>query len=66
MTAEQVIEEIKSLPKEERERVFAFVRESDGTSDRAAQVRYADDQQFEAAMNKVFDTHAGLLKRLAQ
>ena len=64
MTAAQVIEEIKQLPREEQERVFAFV--SGSRREGASGVRRATDEQFEKAVDEVFKTHAGLLKRLAQ
>ncbi|MBI2926867.1 MAG: hypothetical protein HYY24_14315 [Verrucomicrobia bacterium] len=66
MTATQVIEEIKLLPKKEQEQVYAFLRERENAKEGLAPARHADDRQFEAALDKVFDTHAGLLRRLAK
>ena len=87
MTASEIIEQIKTLPKEEQNEVFAFVRKVDRTSVKsegslsldvaqffrdtegdtpASEVRFAQDEAFEIAAARVFETHDELFKRLAK
>jgi hypothetical protein len=67
MSAAEIIEQIKALPPEERRAVFAFVQiaEQDAPADDTT-VRYADDRAFEAVVDRVFEKHAELFKKLAE
>jgi hypothetical protein len=66
MSAAELIEQIKALPREERQRVIEFIREAD-RRESAAQpsVRYADEAAFEAALDRTFEKHDELFKKLA-
>ena len=56
-----MIEQIKALPPAEQKIVVQFVQEiSNGH-----QVRYMDEQTFNAAVDKVFKEHSELLRKLA-
>jgi hypothetical protein len=66
MSAVDVIDELKKLPVREQAEVFRFL----GEHLRAAlppqsTPTYAEDAKFEAAMKKVFEENAGLMRRLA-
>ena len=65
MSAVEIIEQIKALPREEREKVADFLSQMDVPSGEAA-VRYMDKATFRAAKERVFKTHEELLRRLAQ
>jgi hypothetical protein len=67
MSAVEIIEQIKALPREERQRVIEFARNAD-CDEPASQpsVRYADDAAFEAATDRVFEKHAELFRKLAE
>jgi hypothetical protein len=65
MSAREVIEQIKLLPREEQERVASFVHqlEQQNLSDKpAAKV----SEEFKRVADEVFTTNAGLFKKLAQ
>jgi hypothetical protein len=67
MSAVEIIEQIKALPREERQRVAEFVRNADlDESTDQPSVRYADDTAFEAALDRTFEKHDELFKKLAQ
>lgn len=67
VSATEVIEQIKQLPREEQRKVTAFVREmTDAREESKAQVRYANDANFDKAADKVLREHADLFRRLAQ
>ena len=68
MSAAEIIEQIKSLSPEERREVVEFVRstENGAVTSSGGTVRYADDSQFEAAVDRVFEKHAELFKKLAE
>jgi hypothetical protein len=66
VSAAEIIEQIKALPAEERDKVFHFVLNGSDRPSAAAQVRYATDEQFDAAMDRVFENHEELLRKLAQ
>jgi hypothetical protein len=68
MSAAEIIEQIKTLPPREQEAVFDFVRQADASrgEPQRAEVRYVDDQSFEEAAARVFETHDELFKRLAK
>ena len=66
MSAADVIDELKKLPVREQAEVFRFLGEQLRTALVAPpQVESAADAEFEAAMKKVFDENAGLMRRLA-
>lgn len=68
MSAAEIIEQIKALPLEEQRRVFSFVREveKESAATGGPGVRYADDEAFEAAVERVFERHDELFKKLAE
>ncbi len=67
MSVAEIIEQIKSLSPEEQKRVFSFVHEVEGNAVSSSPgVRYADDQTFDAAVERVFERHEELFKKLAQ
>jgi len=62
MTAYEVIDQIKSLPPEERAKVVGFIHEME--SGRAACT--LDARSFEQSAKQVFDRHAELMHKLSQ
>ena len=67
MSAAEIIEQIKALPPEERQQVLSFVRAvEEEESSESPSVRYADDRTFDAAVERVFEQHADLFKKLAE
>jgi hypothetical protein len=62
MTALEVIDQIKSLPPEERAKVVGFIHEME--SERAE--RTLDARTFEQSAKQVFDRHAELMQKLSQ
>jgi hypothetical protein len=67
MTAIEVIEQIKQLPREEQERVFAFVKNlsSDDTLRDEPGVRYMDARKAKEVSAGIFSERAGLFRKLA-
>ena len=65
MSAIEIIEQIKALPKNEQREVFAFVREA-GESPDTQGVRYADSETFRKVVDRVFEKHDELFRRLAE
>lgn len=67
MSAADVIEEIKKLPREEQERVRQFLLKAQAEAGGdGAQAEHASDGDFEKAADKVFTEHDSLFRRLAQ
>jgi hypothetical protein len=67
MSASDVINELKKLPTRDQAEVFRFLGEQLRTTlETEPKVEYAGDAEFEAAMKKVFEENAGLMRRLAQ
>jgi hypothetical protein len=67
MSAVEVIEQIKLLPREEQERVFAFVkglRGAEALHDEPT-VRYMDAHKAKAVSAEIFSEHAELFRKLA-
>jgi len=67
MSAAEVIEQIKNLPKPEQEKIVAFVRSGD-LEEKAADegLRFLDSAAFARAKVAVFQKHDEVLRRLAQ
>jgi hypothetical protein len=67
MTASQVIELIKTLEFQEVEKLFVLIKEYE-TELRCRQnnLRYAPDEQFEIAAEKIFTENKDLFEKLAQ
>ena len=63
MSAAEIIEQIKFLPPEERDRVVEFVQT---LGSQPFTVRHMDEDTFKAASDKVFEKYDDLLRRLAQ
>jgi hypothetical protein len=67
MSASDVINELKKLPPRDQAEVFRFLGEQlRATLETEPKVEYAGEAEFEAAMKKVFEENAGLMRRLAQ
>jgi len=67
MSATQVIDEIKNLPREEQAVVIAFVERLQGElSAEPKQTRYMDPSKAKAISERVFTEHAELFRKLAQ
>jgi len=68
MSANEVIAQIKLLPRPEQEQVFAFVnglRDAGVLHDEPG-VRYMDAQKAKAVSAEIFSEHAGLFRKLAK
>lgn len=68
MSAVEVIEQIKKLPREEQERVFSFVKnlpETDALHHEPA-VRYMDAHKAKTVSAEIFSEHAELFRKLAK
>jgi hypothetical protein len=67
MSAIEVIEKIKLLPREEQEQVFAFIKslETKDVLHDGPGVRYMDAGKAKAVSAKIFSEHAGLFRKLA-
>jgi len=66
MSAIEVIEKIKLLPREEQEQVFAYVKSlTDNALHDGPGVRYMDANKAKAVSAKIFSDHAGLFRKLA-
>lgn len=67
MSVAEIIEHIKMLSPEERREVASFIRTTEqGDVSPGSNVRYADDQAFDSAVERVFEQHAELFKKLAE
>jgi len=62
VSAAEVIEQIKALSADEKARVIDFVTELQRVN---SDIRYATDEEFNAAADEVFRKHSELLRRLA-
>ncbi len=67
MSASEIIEQIKALPREERALLVQLVdtMEREQATPVARQVRYASDEAAKAAGDAVMESHAELFKKLA-
>ena len=65
MSASEIIEQIKTLPKDEQNQVFAFVNNSVGGA-AAAKVRFAQDDEAREAGDAVVAQYAEVFQRLAE
>lgn len=67
MSATEIIEQIKNLPREEQERVFAFMKSLEDTKALHDEpgVRYMDAQKAKAVSAEIFVAHAELFRKLA-
>ena len=63
MSASEIIEQIKALPREERQQVVEFVHAVERSE---PSPRHADDDAFDAVVDRVFEKHAELFKKLAE
>jgi mRNA-degrading endonuclease RelE of RelBE toxin-antitoxin system len=67
MSATEIIEQIKKLPRQEQEQVFAFLKglgESEAMHDEPG-VRYMYPKKAKAVSSEIFSEHAGLFRKLA-
>ena len=67
MSAAEIIEQMKALPREDWQLVVEFLRtlEREETAPMDRQVRYASDEAAKAAGDAVMEKHAELFRKLA-
>ena len=65
MSASEIIEQIKTLPKEEQDEVFAFVRNGGGSL-ASPSVRFARDEAARKAGDAVVAQYSEVFQRLAE
>jgi len=61
MKAIEVINQIKTMPPQERFQVITFIHELEAETD----IGYIDDKRFEELTDKVLNRHARLMRELA-
>jgi hypothetical protein len=66
VSAQEIIEQIKALPANERAAVADFVRELERTPGATPTVSYIDPAAVEANMDKMFDRYDDLFRKLAK
>ena len=66
MSVAELIEQIKALPPDELEVVRSFVLNGEAAAGGEHSVRYATDEQFDGAIDRVFEKHEELLRKLAE
>jgi len=67
MSAAEIIEQIKVLSPEERQQVADFIRATKLNEPAlTGSARYADDHEFAAVVERIFDKHDELFKKLAE
>ncbi|MBI3415777.1 MAG: hypothetical protein HY043_10760 [Verrucomicrobia bacterium] len=67
MSANEVIEQIRQLPTEDRLKVFAFVHQVEAQIKKTQpEAGRADDVKFQQAVDWVFTEHRELMRRLSQ
>lgn len=66
MSAQEVIKQIKALPRDEQSRVLEFVHHLESAEGSPPPVRYVDRAMLERSAEKVFDRHDELFHKLAQ
>ena len=66
VTAEEIIEQIKALPAEERAVVLEFINTLDTSVSEPPSVQYIDLKSVEAVAEKTFNEHEELFRKLAQ
>jgi len=64
MSAVEVIQQIKKLPREERELVERFVRSGEEPAER--QIRYMDPVKAKELGAKIFSENAEMFRKLSQ
>lgn len=65
MSATEVIEQIKQLPREEQQKVVAFIHAVESTGKPDTSVAGVSDE-FKSLADEVFTTNAELFRKLAQ
>jgi hypothetical protein len=66
MSANEVIEQIKKLPREEQQKVTAFVHAAEAAGAIAQPPRDKVSEEFKRMADEVFTTNAELFRKLAQ
>ena len=66
MSVAELIEQIKALPPHELAAVRDFLNRESESSDSPQSVRYATDEEFDRATDRVFENHDELLRKLAE
>jgi hypothetical protein len=63
MSALDIIEQIKALPRDEQAKVIEFARDLVIDEPKS---ELLENEEFKALVDRVFDKHANLMQRLAQ
>jgi hypothetical protein len=66
MSVAELIEQIKALPPDELAAVREFVNGAEENGRPTPSVRYATEEQFNRAVDRVFENHDELLRKLAE
>jgi len=66
MSAIEVIEQIKKLPREEQQKVTAFIHAAEATGAIARPPGEKVSEEFKRVADEVFTTNAELFRKLAQ
>ena len=66
MSALEIIEQIKSLPPEEKAQVVSFIHEIEADPTESSKRSSVDRVMLEATAEKVFDRYDDLFRKLAQ
>lgn len=67
MSVAEIIDQIRKLPREEQEQVFAFLKslvEKEALHDESS-VRYMDARKAKEVSSEIFSEHAELFRKLA-
>ena len=66
VTAEEIIEQIKALPAEERAVVLEFINTLDTSVSEPPSLQFIDLKSVQAVAEKIFNEHEELFRKLAQ
>jgi ABC-type cobalamin/Fe3+-siderophores transport system ATPase subunit len=66
MSALEIIEQIKALPKEEQAAVVQFIHHLEAAASSAKGIHFATPEEAEAAGDKVMRQYAEVFRKLAQ
>ena len=66
MSAQEVIDQIRTLPPAEKEKVLEYLHQDEARPEMPGTVQYIDRPTLEKSAKQVFDHHNELFKKLAQ
>ena len=66
MSAQEVIEQIKALPPQERARVVDFMHRLEAVSEATDDTHHIDRTTLEVSAEQIFDRYDGLFQKLAK